>query len=101
MILSRFSILLHTRYNSYFFFHKSGIYLIFDFHDSQFRDIIVKQVREGTEEINIMKWMSRAALEYIGQGGLGYSFNALEENAPHNKYSDAIKLFRCVLILCP
>ncbi|PAV20282.1 cytochrome P450 [Pyrrhoderma noxium] len=59
----------------------------------KFRDIIAKQVCEGTEEINIMKWMSRAALEYIGQGGLGYSFNALEENAPHNKYSDAIKLF--------
>lgn len=41
--------------------------------------------------------MSRAALEYIGVGGLGYTFNALDESAT-NKYSDAIKLFRYVHI---
>ena len=33
-------------------------------------------------------WMSRAALEYIGQGGMGYQFDALD-TAKTNKYHDA------------
>lgn len=40
-----------------------------------------------------MKWMSRAALEYIGQGGLGHSFQALDE-AKTDTFSEAIKLLR-------
>lgn len=39
-----------------------------------------------------MNWISRAALEYIGQGGLGYSFNALNEEQT-NGYSEAIKAY--------
>ena len=39
-----------------------------------------------------MKWMSRAALEYIGQGGLGYTFEALDESKT-DTYSEAIKMF--------
>jgi hypothetical protein len=38
-----------------------------------------------------MMWMSRAALEYIGQGGLGYSFDALDETKT-NTYSEVIKM---------
>lgn len=38
-----------------------------------------------------MMWMSRAALEYIGQGGLGYSFDALDESKK-NTYSEVIKM---------
>lgn len=38
-----------------------------------------------------MMWMSRAALEYIGQAGLGYSFDALDEEKT-NEYSEAIKM---------
>lgn len=58
----------------------------------QLRDILENQVRSGKEEINVMLWMSRAALEYIGQGGLGYSFDALNEHST-NTYSEAIKMF--------
>ena len=29
-------------------------------------------------EFNVMKYLSRAALEYIGQGGLGYSFGSVD-----------------------
>lgn len=39
-----------------------------------------------------MKWISRAALEYIGQAGLGYSFDALDDSKK-NEYAEAIKLF--------
>ena len=45
------------------------------------------------KDINVLKWMSRAALEYIGQGGLGYSFDALDENKT-NKYSEVAREFR-------
>lgn len=45
-----------------------------------------------------MNWISRAALEYIGQGGLGYSFDALNEEQT-NGYSEAIKAFTYGLLL--
>lgn len=43
----------------------------------------------------MMKWLSRAALEYIGQGGLGYSFDSLDESKT-NDYSEAIKMLMFV-----
>jgi len=39
-----------------------------------------------------MKWLSRAALEYIGQGGLGYSFHALDDTKK-DSYSETLKRF--------
>ena len=41
-----------------------------------------------------MKWLSRAALEYIAQGGLGYTFNALDESEKNrDSYSEVIKMY--------
>ncbi len=54
------------------------------------------KVQNGEQEINVMRWMSRAALEYIGQGGLGYSFDALNENKI-NRYNEAIRMLVFVL----
>lgn len=45
----------------------------------------------------MMEWMSRTALELVGQGGLGYSFDALNENA-RNEYADAVRHFAYVLV---
>lgn len=63
---------------------------------TQVREVLANEVRlaKGENDINVMKWMSRAALEYIGQGGLGYSFDALDETKV-NTYSEVIKMFRC------
>ena len=55
------------------------------------RDIVESEVRAGAEYVDFTNWTSRAALEYIGQGGLGYSFDALDKNMPRNEYSEAIK----------
>ncbi|KAH8107332.1 cytochrome P450, partial [Phellopilus nigrolimitatus] len=52
--------------------------------------VLEREVSKGKEHINVMMWVSRAALEYIGQGGLGYSFDALDEQE-NNKYSEAMK----------
>ncbi|KAL5524290.1 hypothetical protein ACEPAF_9430 [Sanghuangporus sanghuang] len=57
----------------------------------QLREILINEVRGGNEIVDVMKWMSRAALEYVGQGGLGYTFNAFDETIG-NQYSDAMKL---------
>lgn len=56
----------------------------------QLRNGIENQVRQGTGDIDILNWMGRTALELVGQGGLGYSFDPLVEDAK-NKYGDAIK----------
>lgn len=63
----------------------------------ELRDVFARHLREGHEEVDVLKWMSRAALEIIGRGGLGYSFNALDDRKK-NKYNDAVKLLSYVAI---
>lgn len=46
-------------------------------------------------EIEMVYWMKRTSLEIIGQGGLGYSFGALDDMST-NEYTDSIKNFACV-----
>ena len=37
-------------------------------------------------------WLSRAALDLIGQGGIGYSFNALSlDDSNSDPYKDSLK----------
>lgn len=47
-------------------------------------------------KIDLLHWMSRAALELIGQGGLGYSFDPLTEEVVPHPYIKAIKGLGCV-----
>ncbi|PSR73438.1 hypothetical protein PHLCEN_2v10730 [Hermanssonia centrifuga] len=55
------------------------------------RSAITAQTATGVQnEIDILGWMNRTALELIGQGGLGYSFDALVEDTP-NDFGEAIK----------
>ena len=48
---------------------------------------------EGSEQY-VTKWMVRAALEAIGRGGLGYSFDRLVREDSRDAYADAIKSFK-------
>ncbi|KAG5650576.1 hypothetical protein H0H81_011763 [Sphagnurus paluster] len=59
--------------------------------------VIKNKVAKGPQEIDILHWMSRAALEMIGQSGLGHSFDPLIEGVPENPYCDAVKSFVPVL----
>ncbi|KAH9003045.1 cytochrome P450 [Lactarius hatsudake] len=43
-----------------------------------------------SREIDVLPWMSRGALDYISQGCLGYSFNALEPTQSHS-FAEAIR----------
>ena len=52
----------------------------------------MKDVRDEPKDVNILEWMGRTALELIGQGGLGYSFDPLVETGS-NPFGDALKAF--------
>ena len=46
----------------------------------------------GSKEIDMLNWMGRTALELVGQGGLGYSFDPLVADT-QNSFGEAIKAF--------
>jgi hypothetical protein len=48
----------------------------------------------GPQEINIVDWMGKLALEVIGQAGMGYSFGTLESR--NDQLCVAIKEYVCV-----
>ena len=53
----------------------------------------------SVEEIDMMEWISRTSLENLGQGVLGYSFGALDENSADD-YDDAIKMLKYAFDIC-
>lgn len=46
----------------------------------------------SSTEVDMLNWMGRTALELVGQGGLGYSFDPLVANT-HNSFGEALKAF--------
>ncbi|KAF5316332.1 hypothetical protein D9619_006492 [Psilocybe cf. subviscida] len=57
------------------------------------RDAIAKQVANGPLEVEMVSWMTRTALELIGQTGLGFSFDSLTEDEATHPYANAVKGF--------
>ena len=53
-------------------------------------------MRNKGPEIDMNLWLFRAALESIGQGGMGYSFQTLEDEEKNNEFAIAMKKFLCV-----
>ena len=58
----------------------------------QLKAAVEVRIQRGDQAIDILGWMGRTALELIGQGGLGYSFDPLTEDVP-NEFGDALKAF--------
>lgn len=58
----------------------------------QLRELLVKKVNAGEDELDMTMWMGRTAMEYIGQGGMGYSFDSMDETKT-NRYHEASKNF--------
>ncbi|KAJ8081555.1 hypothetical protein PM082_007400 [Marasmius tenuissimus] len=54
-------------------------------------DTLTKTVSAGEQEIDVLSWSSRTALELIGQSGLGYSFDPLTNEACAHPYPAALK----------
>ena len=66
----------------------------------QLRDALAAEVRRrwgaetsaGATEVDVLHWTGRAALELIGQGVLGYSFDPLNsEAAPPDALAESVK----------
>ncbi|KAJ3903765.1 cytochrome P450 [Lentinula edodes] len=49
------------------------------------------QAGSFTQEVEILSWMGRTALELMGQAGLGYSFDPLTDEKSAHPYSQVIK----------
>ncbi|KAH8995011.1 cytochrome P450 [Lactarius akahatsu] len=66
---------------------------------SKMRSMLLSQLPDdgGSREIDVLPWMSRGALEYISQGCLGYTFNALEPTQSHN-FAEAIRMPRLIFL---
>ncbi|KAI1794335.1 cytochrome P450 [Ganoderma leucocontextum] len=52
---------------------------------------------DGPVEVDMLLWMSRTALELIGQAGLGYSFDPLISDSP-DEFTLAVKSFGPALV---
>ncbi|CCL98495.1 uncharacterized protein FIBRA_00493 [Fibroporia radiculosa] len=54
------------------------------------REAIGRRIKGGQEEMDILDWMARTALEVVGQAGLGCSFDPLINDSA-DQYGQAIK----------
>ena len=58
----------------------------------QLNDALAYQLKTGPQELDMLSWVSRAALELIGQGGLGCSIDPLDVGKDSmTQYGKAIK----------
>lgn len=82
------------------FFYKCSIARSAEYfiHKIQLNDLLLSRLATGPQELDILEWMTRVALELIGQGGLGYSFETLEDGRT-NRYTTAVKMLLYVLPL--
>ncbi|TFY67960.1 hypothetical protein EVJ58_g1307 [Rhodofomes roseus] len=56
------------------------------------RDALKSRLQNGPKDVDVHDWMGRTALELVGQGGLGYSFDTLVEDSK-DEYGQALKRF--------
>ena len=62
------------------------------------RDHIAKDVDNGLRTVDVIKWISHAALELVGQGTLGYSLDPLDTSRS-NMLGESLKGFGWVVPL--
>ncbi|KAM5540029.1 hypothetical protein V8D89_006169, partial [Ganoderma adspersum] len=56
------------------------------------RTALESQVEHGPKDLDVLAWMGRTALELIGRGGLGYSFDPLVAKSK-DEFMESIKAF--------
>ncbi|KAJ3767042.1 cytochrome P450 [Lentinula raphanica] len=65
------------------------------FHEvsEKLKDALTKRLHNHSpiQEVDILSWMGRTALELMGQAGLGYSFDPLTDEDSAHPYSKVIK----------
>ncbi|EPT02239.1 hypothetical protein FOMPIDRAFT_1047944 [Fomitopsis schrenkii] len=58
---------------------------------SRLQEAISKRVKDGQQEIDVLDWMGRTALELVGQAGLGWSFDPLVNDTVDSNLGTAVK----------
>lgn len=53
------------------------------------------QVKDGPKDLDVLAWMGRTALELIGRGGLGHSFDRLVAESK-DEFTESLKRFMFV-----
>ncbi|KAG7092972.1 hypothetical protein E1B28_009273 [Marasmius oreades] len=71
--------------------HMRGMVPIFYEVTHKLRKTLAAKVQDGPQEIDMLSWMGRTALELIGQSGFGYSFDDLNDEEHAHPYVEAIK----------
>ncbi|KAH9886464.1 cytochrome P450 [Cubamyces lactineus] len=72
--------------------HMRGLMPVFYRVTDKLVEAISSRVDAGAKGLDVLGWMSRAALELIGQSGIGHSFDPLTEDVADD-YADAVKHF--------
>ena len=62
------------------------------------QEAIARRVKDGQQEIDVLDWMGRTALELVGQAGLGWSFDPLVNDTVDSNLGTAIKAL--VYVVC-
>ncbi|KAJ7149289.1 cytochrome P450 [Mycena crocata] len=64
------------------------------------RAALTSKAAHGSTEVDIHEWLARTAVELIGQGGLGFSFDRLTDNPddPVHPYSNGIRGMQSLLM---
>jgi hypothetical protein len=55
-------------------------------------------VKDGPQEVDMLQWCARVAVELIGQGGLGWSFGDLDGKSEPHPYPKTVKNFGYVTL---
>ncbi|KAF5362054.1 hypothetical protein D9756_002095 [Leucocoprinus leucothites] len=55
------------------------------------RAVLKKKLEKGPQEVDVLFWIGRSALEIIGQSGMDYSFDLLIDDNDYHPYSKAVK----------
>ena len=58
---------------------------------TKLQEALARRVKEGEQEIDVLDWMGRTALELVGQAGLGWSFDPLVNDTVDSNLGTAVK----------
>ncbi|KZT30166.1 cytochrome P450 [Neolentinus lepideus HHB14362 ss-1] len=56
----------------------------------ELRTVISNKIKSGVDEIDMLDWVTRTALELIGRAGLGHSFDIMQEDSI-DEYGSSVK----------
>ncbi|KAG2017966.1 cytochrome P450 [Coprinopsis cinerea AmutBmut pab1-1] len=59
---------------------------------NRLRDTLTRVATKGPTEVEFLHWVTRSALEIIGQSSFGYSFDQLTEDYKEHPYAKSVKM---------